>query len=82
MKHISTLLRFTAPSAEDIELLQANNMQPILLKDLDGNDIRIIHPPVGGWNRDEVNALQVTDAEHENGYDVYLADEWIGSSEM
>ncbi|HDI3249905.1 TPA: hypothetical protein PMC35_003410, partial [Vibrio cholerae] len=52
------------------------------LKDLDGNDIRIIHPPVGGWNRDEVNALQVTDAEHENGYDVYLADEWIGSSEM
>ncbi|EGQ8013205.1 hypothetical protein HFM15_001474 [Vibrio cholerae] len=82
MKHISTLLQFTEPSPDDIELLQANSMQPILLKDLDGNDIRFIHPPVGGWNRDEVNALQVTDTEQENGYDVYLADEWIGSSEM
>ncbi|EPW5429369.1 hypothetical protein ACYVOU_002301 [Vibrio cholerae] len=82
MKHISTLLQFTEPSPDDIELLQANSMQPILLKDLDGNDIRFIHPPVGGWNRDEVNALQVTDTEQENGYDVYLAEEWIGSSEM
>ena len=82
MKHISTLLQFTEPSPDDIELLQAKSMQPILLKDLDGNDIRFIHPPVGGWNRDEVNALQVTDTEQENGYDVYLAEEWIGSSEM
>lgn len=82
MKHISTVLQFTEPSPDDIELLQANSMQPILLKDLDGNDIRSIYPPVGGWNRDEVNALQVTDTEQENGYDVYLADEWIGSSEM
>ncbi|NCO45607.1 MAG: hypothetical protein GW890_03915 [Vibrio sp.] len=82
MKNISTVIQFSVPSREDLELLHTNCMQPILLKDLDGNVIRDVQPPSGGWNADHVNAIQVTDHEQEYGYDVYLGDVWFGSSEM
>lgn len=63
------------------DLLSGNVSKVFNIFDLDGALVCTIEPPAGGWTHDKLEAIDCY-ALAPYGWDAYLQNDWIGSSEI
>ncbi len=72
----------TRPHTDDeADLLVGYEHGTLLILDLDGIAKQRISPPEGGWTHDALENVDYHSASP-NGWDAYISDQWLGSSEV
>lgn len=82
MRELNTILAFSNPYKQDVEYLEVNKHCPMLIKDLDGQLIKVIRPPETGWDLNVLEQPLIEEDIARMGYDIIFNGEWFGSSEM
>ena len=65
----------------EIDLLIGNEHQCLIIKDLEGKITKEIYAPQGGYTHELLELIDYF-IYSPNGWDAYLGDGWIGSSEI
>ncbi|PYD36569.1 hypothetical protein [Serratia plymuthica] len=68
-------------NAKEPDLLIGNENKPLKIQDLSGKVLNSITPDGRGWTHAQLLAINI-DSMAPEGWDAYLGDEWIGSSEI
>lgn len=71
-------------TANEPDLLIGNEAVKLFIKDLSGDALAEYSAPVDGWTHDKLEAL-VRDtffAAYPDGWDAFLGECWVGSSEI
>ncbi|HGM5003716.1 MULTISPECIES: hypothetical protein [Serratia] len=68
-------------SSKEPDLLVGNEQKTLIIKDLSGAVLASFKPDGAGWTHDQLLAIDIHSMAPE-GWDAYLADDWIGSSEI
>ncbi|MFN1149603.1 hypothetical protein ACJ0RR_002666 [Serratia liquefaciens] len=68
-------------SDKEPDLLIGNENYPLKVQDLAGKVLTSISPDDTGWTHAQLLAIDI-DSMAPEGWDAYLGDEWIGSSEI
>ena len=71
--------RSTSPVEPD--LLLGHELTALCIFDLDGVEQISYPPPLGGWSHSVLECMDY-DSVSPDGWDAYLGDQWIGSSEV
>jgi hypothetical protein len=66
-------------TANEPDLLSGYENEPLILKDLDANELTRIEPVPDGWTHDMLESLELVAFEP---FDAYLGSRWVGSSEI
>ncbi|WP_097103323.1 hypothetical protein [Serratia sp. JKS296] len=68
-------------SSKEPDLLAGNEQKILVINGLSGAVLASIKPDSTGWTHDQLLAIDI-DSMAPEGWDAYLADNWIGSSEI
>lgn len=68
-------------TSQEPDLLAGNEKKTLIIMDLSGEVLASFKPDSSGWTHDQLQAIDIHSMAPE-GWDAYLADDWIGSSEI
>ena len=71
-------------TANEPDLLIGNEAVKLFIKDLSGDALAEYSAPVNGWTHDKLEALErdTCFAAYPDGWDAFLGECWVGSSEI
>ena len=72
----------TRPVSEnEPDILTGREFQSLIIKDLNDSMVKTIKADASGWTHDKLESIDYFEYS-QFGWNAYLADEWIGSSEV